>query len=224
MDAGAFDTFARTLASGIGRRRFAIGVVGALTGALVGPNAAFACKKVGKKCDKNKDCCHGATCKGKRCACKGTLGDCDGKCVDAFSDVKHCGSCDNACAAGETCCRGSCVDLQSDDNNCSACSTRCAADRECVEGRCVIPPGGCAPGADTCAAGGAIPCGSGGCVCSQTTEGATVCGIDAPGQCGECKTSADCAALGPGAFCVATGSVHCCGPTLQNVCRLPCGG
>jgi hypothetical protein len=226
MRSPSIDTFARSLAAGGNRRSLAVGMVGALTGALVGPNAAFACKKAGKKCDKSGDCCHGAKCKGKTCVCKGTLGDCDGTCVDSSSDPQHCGGCDNACAAGQTCCFSACVDLQSDDGNCSACRTRCAANRECVGGRCVIPPGGCAPGADTCTAGGnVIRCGVGNCGCSQTTEGATVCGdLDTPGHCGECKTSADCAALGPGAFCVATGlpGSACCGATANNVCRLPC--
>jgi stigma-specific protein Stig1 len=229
MQDRSIDAFARNLARGVGRRRVAVGIAGALTGALVGPNAAFACKKVGKKCDKSGDCCHGAKCKGKNCVCKGTLGDCDGKCVDVLTDVEHCGRCDKACAAGETCCRGACADLQSDDGNCSACSTRCAADRECVAGRCVIPPGGCAPGADTCTAGGnVIRCGVGNCGCSQTTEGATVCGdLDTPdAHCGQCASSANCASFGAGAFCVATGlpGSGCCGPTTNNVCRLPCGG
>ena len=52
-----FDTLSRTLAGGLLRRR-AIGkaiVLLAVTAAL--PRDARACKKVGKKCDTNNDCC-----------------------------------------------------------------------------------------------------------------------------------------------------------------------
>ncbi|HEU5431595.1 MAG TPA: hypothetical protein VFU81_08030 [Thermomicrobiales bacterium] len=228
MDGETIDSLARRLARGVGRRRVAIGIVGALTGALVGSNAAAACKHVGKKCDKSNDCCKGAKCAHHKCACKDGRTDCDGKCFDLETDAKHCAKCDNACAADRTCCSGTCVRLATNDRNCGVCGAACPPTQECVAGVCVTPPGGCAPGADTCTQGGnVIRCGVGNCGCSQTTEGTTVCGnLDTPGHCGECKTSADCASLGPGAFCVASGlpGSTCCGPDAENACRLPCPG
>ena len=222
MTARLIDLLARQAA----RRRVALGTGGALLG-LVGEGRAAACGKVGKKCDKNKDCCHGATCKGKHCACKGTLAACDGRCVDIDSDDAHCGGCGNACGAGRACCAGGCVDTSTSDGNCGACGTVCPATQECVAGRCTTPNGGCAPGADSCANGGnSIPCAAtgSGCICSQSTEGTTVCGFGntAGAACGQCDTTEDCIALvGAGAFCVRT-SGGCCGPTAQNVCRLSC--
>ena len=60
--------------------------LGALPAALFDRKSAHAgCKKVGKKCDKNKDCCDGARCEGDKkdkkgkCRCKAGLKDCPGK-------------------------------------------------------------------------------------------------------------------------------------------------
>ena len=42
---------------------------------------------------------------------------------------EHCGSCGNACVAGEECCRGLCVDADTafdeDRNNCGQCRREC---------------------------------------------------------------------------------------------------
>jgi hypothetical protein len=223
MEPRAFDDLVRHLAVGSPRRRI-VGGLAAVVAAGLTPNAALACKKVGKKCDKTKDCCDGAKCGGGECKCKGSREECGGKCYKLDTDEQHCGACGNACAGGETCCGGACVDLQRDATNCGGCGDACEATEECVAGTCVTPTGGCAPGANSCAGEGNIPCGSG-CNCSRSTEGATLCGLSlVEAQCGQCDTSADCAAFGPGAFCVETGAGEggCCGPTQQNVCRLPC--
>lgn len=69
--------------------------------------------------------------------CNGLLDDgCE---VDLLSNRDHCGSCGNACAAGQRCfggkcgcptgltdCDGTCVDLTTDDLSCSACGKACA--------------------------------------------------------------------------------------------------
>ena len=74
-----------------------------------GDRAAEAgCKKVGKKCDKNKDCCDGARCKGKKCTCKSGLDECGGKCFDLDRDDQHCGACSTACVSPDACCDGVC--------------------------------------------------------------------------------------------------------------------
>ena len=184
-----FDTLARLTSGAMSRRRSVLTLVGtALTSGVFGsPPVAAGCKKVGKKCDKNSDCCDGARCKGDtkdkkgKCRCKGSFTTCNKTC--------------------------------------------CSASKECFGGVCVTPPGGCAPGADSCAGEEDFKCGgSQNCECSQSTEGQTLCGdVSTPGAiCGQCDSSTDCASFGPGAFCVASGSFPCCGPDAQNACRLPC--
>ncbi len=187
MDRQHFDALTRHLVSITARRSLLGAFAAALLGRLALPESALACKKVGKKCDKNKDCCDGARCKGDK---KDKKGKC--RCKSSFT------TCNKTC---------------------------CSASDECFDGACVTPPGGCPPGADSCGNGVDIFCGDQiGCECSQSTEGQTLCGqVATPGaMCGQCDSSADCVSFGPGAFCVATGSVNCCGPSAQNVCRLPC--
>ena len=62
-----------------------------------------------KKCDKSKDCCNGATCKKKKCACKSSRTECDSACVDLDTDSLHCGACNNSCIGRATCQSGSCI-------------------------------------------------------------------------------------------------------------------
>jgi hypothetical protein len=56
--------------------------------------------------------------------------------------VKHCGSCNHACADHRLCCDGQCVPANDDTAECPAtdsttgCST-CQPGEECCEGRCV---------------------------------------------------------------------------------------
>ena len=109
MDARSFDNLARRLTTGLPRRAALALMASSL---LVGGAAPVGagCKKVGKKGDKNKDCCDNARCGGKKCTCKGRYSECGGKCYDLTKDEKHCGSCNTACAAGETCIDGVCAE------------------------------------------------------------------------------------------------------------------
>ena len=71
MDERTIDTISRLLAGKLDRRRLAGGVLTALTSGLAAPRLALAgCKKVGKKCEKNRDCCDHAECKNEKCKCK----------------------------------------------------------------------------------------------------------------------------------------------------------
>jgi Trypsin-like peptidase domain/Stigma-specific protein, Stig1 len=89
----------------------------------------------------------GATCDG------GT--QCGGACIDASTHPLHCGRCDNACPAGNTCvrgrceqscappraaCGGRCVDTRSDPSHCGACGRACSASSGqvtwCTNGAC----------------------------------------------------------------------------------------
>ena len=221
MDERRIDEIARVLAMGFGRRRVVGGLATALLGGLARHRPVLAaCKRVGHNCDRNDDCCDHATCKLGECECKNGFDKCDGKCFKLDTDEKHCGRCSKKCRGGETCRNGSC---DGDDGETGPCGGQtCAESEECVGGVCTTPSGGCPVGANSCVAGGYLPCGGGAtCVCLQSTEGTTHCGEqDTPGAiCGQCESSADCASFGDGAFCATT----CC-PGEDNWCRLPCAG
>jgi hypothetical protein len=79
-----------------------------------------------------------------------------GDCIDLMSSSSHCGACDRACDASESCATGSCVPLP---DNCSQtpcpvgfycdrasekCSPGCALDSECPQ------PGSCNPSTHAC--------------------------------------------------------------------------
>lgn len=224
------DEIARALASGFPRRRLLRGVVAGLGipllgGPLAAEPARAACKKVGRRCDRNNDCCDHAACTNDECTCRTGFRDCNGECVDLDKDEQHCGRCDKQCRRAETCCDGECADVQTDADHCGGCGRRCARSESCVAGVCTTADG-CPLGVDFCATGTDLDCrGVAGCVCSLSTEGATLCGqFITPGAvCGQCESSADCAAIGDGAFCVeATGGPGACCRDQGNVCRLPC--
>ena len=113
MKERAIDAIARALATGLPRRRLVGGLAAALALPLLGrlPEAAAAgCKKVGKECDQNQDCCDGAECKGGECKCKDGRDECGGKCYKLNNDESHCGACNNACPANGTCQDGGCAE------------------------------------------------------------------------------------------------------------------
>ena len=81
--------------------------------------------------------------------------DCGNGCVQLQHDQLNCGTCGNACSAGNVCsggtcalscqagltsCTGSCRDLQTDDANCGACGTACGTGMTCSGGACVFSP------------------------------------------------------------------------------------
>ncbi len=153
MDGLRFDSVTRAFATS--RRSTIRTFLGAAMGALItfrgGEEAAAGCKKVGKKCDKNKDCCDGAKCKGGKkgkCRCKSGRDDCDGdgKCESLDEDNANCGVCGNACAVGEACCDATCIDVQDDRANCGSCGTACGDPEVCTSGTCVL----CLPNVPRC--------------------------------------------------------------------------
>ena len=137
MDKRRIDTPSRMPARGAARRRIVGGLGGTLLGLLALPSLApAACKKAGRRCDRNADCCDHATCKQEECACKNSFKACDGRCVDLAKDEQHCGRCDKTCAGFETCCGGGCVDVKADADNCGACGSECEASELCDDGSC----------------------------------------------------------------------------------------
>src|SRR5208283_1881221 len=99
-------------------------------------------------------CPTGQTCGGGGVAnvCGGCpTGDvvCAGACVNTTNNPSNCGTCGNACAAGEACvagvctcpsgqvfCGNACVNETSDPNNCGACGHACASGQGCTSGVC----------------------------------------------------------------------------------------
>ena len=85
MDGKHFDQLALSVAAGRGSRRRILWTFGAsgLAAALgrMGWTHGAACAKAGKKCGKDKPCCQGTKCKGKRCRCPSDQKVCRGACV-----------------------------------------------------------------------------------------------------------------------------------------------
>lgn len=110
MNEQQFDDLARTLSAAQSRRRVIGGVMIAFTTALslAEPSLGNG-KKVGKTCDKNKDCIDGARCKKDKCRCKNRFTKCNKKCYDLDKDEKHCGTCGNRCVDPELCTSGVCI-------------------------------------------------------------------------------------------------------------------
>ena len=114
MNMKRFDALARWLGTRSGRRQVIGGFSAALMAGATTPSVAQACKKVGKKCDKNKDCCDHATCKGDKkdkkgkCRCKSGYKECNKQCYNLDKDPQNCGSCGNACVTPDACCDGEC--------------------------------------------------------------------------------------------------------------------
>jgi hypothetical protein len=117
MNAQGFDWLTRQFTTGFPRRTTIAVVAGALSTMLIGRGreAEAGCKKVNKKCDKNKDCCDGAKCKKDKCECKAGRQECGGKCYHLDRDEKHCGACNIQCVEdeGEICDNGRCINVPS---------------------------------------------------------------------------------------------------------------
>jgi hypothetical protein len=116
------------------------------------------------------------------------------------------------------------------------CSPPCPVGMRCAGTQCVVGQGTCPTGANTCGAGADfVGCGlqeaDDSCQCLISAEGQTRCAngaaIDGGSFCGECASSAECAALHPtvvGVFCVrVTGTPgECCDLEGRGLCLAPC--
>jgi hypothetical protein len=111
MAAHWLDVFARRIQSDLSRRNALVLLAGALASGSAFPQPTLAGngKKVGKKCDKNKDCIDGAKCKKDECKCKNRFTKCNKKCYDLDKDEKHCGACNTRCTEHELCLSGVCI-------------------------------------------------------------------------------------------------------------------
>ncbi len=171
MDGHTFDALARRLTVSPSRRGAIAVLGGALITAVLGP-ARFAeagCKKIGKSCDKSRDCCEGARCKKGKCKCQNGFSVCDKICYDLANDPRHCGACGNACAAGDLCREGSCLPSDGDGDDgggdTDECSPACPAGRTCCNGSCLdtsLDPISCGACGVVCGAG--VSCCDGVCI------------------------------------------------------------
>lgn len=98
-------------------------------------------------------CGAGQTCQNGVCVCLSGLRLCGGACISQFSDPKHCGGCNMACAGtspfcnlgmcsaacstGLRACNGGCVNDQTDPFNCGNCGNACRTGQNCSAGTCV---------------------------------------------------------------------------------------
>ena len=197
MKAHWLDAVARKVEAELPRRNFFSLPQPQSVWALRDPSPPWPARRRARSATRTKTVAATPSAEGRRCRCKNGFDECGGKCLQ--------------------------LDFDSDDNNCGRCNNACDEGHSCLTGVCTTPDG-CPAGADACG-GERIACGDvTRCVCSRSTAGETICGdLETPGPvCGQCDTDADCASFGVGAFCVETGSVTCCGPNAQNVCRLPC--
>ncbi len=176
-------------------------------------------------------------CGGNGTTCSANESTCGGACTDTSHDTLNCGSCGNACAAGQICsqgacvptcaagtttCSGVCVDTQIDPQNCGSCGSACKAGMVCSKGSCATSCGGgttlCG---SKCADTNVDPGNCGGCgkVCAaaQTCAGG-MCKSGCPGTQMLCAAGGDAGGDGAAAVCVdpQTDS-HNCG-ACNNAC------
>lgn len=216
MDGSRFDQLARAMAGRRTRRGF-LGGLAALAAGAAGLRATEA------KCPPGAVAASGGRCICKAtgrepgptgCPCPTGQTSCDGgaTCKDLNSDLANCGTCGNACAAGQVClagvcrctpgtCPNGCCDTAglcrtSTNGTCglggAACDVCVASTGEaCVNGACACDQaacaaiGGCCAGG-TCRASGNATCGTTGGACIDCSASGQYCFEGAcvtPGQC-----------------------------------------
>ncbi|MBW2462540.1 MAG: hypothetical protein JRH11_12900 [Deltaproteobacteria bacterium] len=125
--------------------------------------------------------------------CTSDFTDCDGSCVDIYTDIAHCGGCGNVCTDEQYCEEGTCIEPEP---GCASPRTTCGD--SCVDTRSDLDHcGGCYNG---CGDGEA--CSGGSCVstCTPSCSGAE-CGDDGcGGSCGRCGSDETCT---PSRYCEA---------------------
>ena len=140
MDAKGFDCLAKTVGGEANRRRVLAGLLGSVLAGLLGQPVAAdnACKPLGKKCNKNAQCCSEG-CAQQRC-CLHPTGTGEGACcADADDCTAKC--CSGRRAAGCLGCGGGlCCATGNPGDPCSG-DVDCKSDARCVRGTCCIRSG-----------------------------------------------------------------------------------
>jgi hypothetical protein len=112
------------------------------------------------------------------CSCAEGEALCGDACVDVVSNQEHCGACDVACLAEQSCidsecicedgllaCVDGCVDVLTDTDNCGDCEIVCGEGVPCVDGECQ-PTEPCSPAEDVTGSIPSVPV-DGGCFRTQ---------------------------------------------------------
>jgi hypothetical protein len=109
-------------------------------------------------------------------------------------------------------------------------NTCCPKGKICAGKNCVTGQANCPNGADSCSATDTVACTNDtNCACYHRLEGGTRCVqfLLPIGACDQCKTDADCVALGfpPGSSCIQDFGVNCttCNDNKKGYCGEPCG-
>ena len=107
------------------------------------------CGICGHACEAGEVCSDGEC----RTTCETGSVNCEGSCVDLFTNRSNCGACGIECTAGEVCslgscqpdcddgmnnCGGVCEDLNIDHSNCGACGRVCPVGEVCWAGNCTL--------------------------------------------------------------------------------------
>ncbi len=174
---------------------------------------------------------------------------CGEGCVDTMTNTAHCGMCDRACAATETCtagacrplvtcatgealCAGTCVTTATDAAHCGMCGRACAATERCEAGVCTALracPAGQTDCAGACTDTNTSTAHCGGCGAACPAMNTCVMGVCVPPSCpsGQTNCSGTCADLmADEANCGACGTACAAGQTCtagrcQSACPAP---
>jgi hypothetical protein len=224
----SLDELAKGLATGTLSRSKAIRWMGgALLGAALAslPGMAWAndCRRLGRECRRDSQCCSRNCVRWgdhKVCGCPEGKTRCNDRCVNLKTNENHCGRCSKRCAAGQECvagvCQGGCpsgttrcgtggcLDLSTDNDNCGTCGNHCLdVGGICQNGECrcldVCTPGYTCTSPPPGASDTYIPCcGRPGCSCFTTTEGTAFCAdssqLGSDFSTANCESTADCSA------------------------------
>jgi len=164
---------------------------------------------------------------------------CGSGCADTTKDPDNCGSCGNACTAGQVCSQGacalscaggttkcgqSCVQTNTDPQNCGGCGKACGAGEACVNGACMTE----------CPAGQKVCTGDGGSYCASLDNDSHNCGacgtacpageVCSGGTCGtSCQPSETLCTSDAGAGDAGAGAPYCANTQTDNANCGACG-
>jgi hypothetical protein len=214
MNGGRFDAMAMVLVASGSRRQVVRALAGLGLGVVVGPLAVGRGRKAGAVCQPGEAC----ACKrdGKPCAadaqcCSGVCNRRSGKCI--------CLTGGKPCAADANCCSGVC------NRRTGTCVSKaigeiCAVDGACASGRCdEVDAAGCGAGGKQCCLALNATCASDCECCGAEHGGETGCFlVDGANRCCLRAGSGGC---GPGKPCC--GSAVCKNSVVGSYCCLPAG-